>query len=1008
MHTCIHASLHSCIITKIDRDNGSALEICQQMLSSGVSWIFPICQHLTSDKARERTESINRLKELLADKKQFTRLNSDDATRAIVAYFKMLLIETKYLKGELGTTVEAKLRLLLRDARTLLTLLLPVAALGDNVDEVMETMLAMLKNPLLASLHAEVLMVLNTLLASSRHLFLLYSGHTQTLLHYCKEKLMHGSRGLDGECAKTVTNLAIYYYEINGVKLMKDIAQLSLNILTKEDPQVMDSSSLLNLSRAFRQCITGLGEVYPVFCRSILQSWLHFLEFNMAKKKNIFEEVIVTLASAHTCLKWDDTCLNRVKAFLINESSWGRFKLESLNPLECIEIGNASLKNFLKVLSVYTPVNLSDYKPSKSFIYFPILVFFAQSLNTKRNKQVEIAESLLLQVELAGSLLLQVSPKNQSWLFVSLGLLDGYIPPEFIKKLAIDSLGRSIVSDAAAFFLAKQKLHIFDLPAKLLGSSLNKQTIELLEQSFQARFESVLWAKSAVNAYAEALNFFLNALDRDPKNLPLQLYTILPYACKFFLNPIDNDGAYKPVLEHFLDNFEELIDEVGCEPFQSFLSSRWGDPRLGSDYAIVCLNIPLKLISKRIRGTGDASESPVELANLSKPYQFVNWILDCLIVMVTNCTDYYKLGISDLVGLLIQNYNSSGDKQDAMDFFLQGQQDSSIDRLSAMIGIYNVLCQIKDIDCDLELLAVRTDCCAFILEKLGDPSLGGDVAAQLIRQLPFIPQDCKTELNIVMAKLRESFSVESFFEICCHPQYKHFMSTYFESFNSMEMPTKCRKRLLSLVTNHDEIPKFVSKDEVCVSILTETLFKFPTCSLIASKKIIDCDEIPSLIFRSKYTSSCNQELLFTINNALLEATMTVDLHETQWMVNELLATPVHRQNALQFLNCNGPVAPVLEMLLGGNNPRNTDTSVWNISATIMSNSFSPRLAQALLDHHAGARQVEKAAAAIQDLKNHFGKAQFEELFKVNFVQTAAYILVLGHAQKSSESGKAFL
>lgn len=956
------------------------------MLSSEEpSWIVPLCQSLISEKAKERAESLARLKLVISDKRQLRRLSTNDLNVLVISYFRMLAIEVKFAK-DLSAIIENRLRVLLRDANVMLSLCLPLVDLTSGIDEIMETMLKLLENSKMGFLTTDALFVLNRIIScpSLRCSFSL--DQIRTLLLFCRNRLLQMQRGIDAECARALLYLSEILYEINEITGMKTIMQISIGILGKDATQVVDSTCAQFLIKALRMAICGLAASHPIFCRQQFGLFAESLQSSILfRRKNIFEDIVEVLFEAHQFLCHDENLQRSMANFISMEANLSRFKFESIYSLDFKP--TEAIARYISVLAKYLDFNLKSTVSGKNQgLSLSSIVFFGKCQNHDYGNS-----NIKEEIETASRIIPQAGTHDQLWILSALMLLNEDITiPATIFQFAQSLLSKARLGGTVSSLFVKNRILVPNLINKLISVQIDLHHIKLLFNNFVLHYSSVFWSSNAINEFSLILHFLRNFLVEEGKFALLRLFWVIEGLTKVHSSIRACPSLVLQIQEFWKNYTVPLLGELEDEQFIVFFMSQCKDKTIAAERARTLFQIVNQIFSNLFSISSDLQPIPWEL--LVVVPQFCRSVLGLLEELIGLGLNKCQYRLNELLHVL-ETHNVAPSKDSVLDF-TSDDRPSREEFLEIALIVYKILCS----NClDGSLSQLYSGFFKFILDETAH--VDESTALKTLERLEAFPDSHMDSLLKVLDRLHRCAPSQEFLKLFSKPQYLPLLSKWWEAFDTLYIPVASRRLFCSLGKLINRVPSFLAQEETCLELV-----KWHDGKVIPPVlAIADVDYVPSAIFRLCKSSNSHSEFLIQVNRLLSKLEPDLPPEQMYEILKELsiFPKPLHLQLAYDYVASTTTPSPLFKTLFNRNQQI---ISPW--SGPEFHGDFCYSLAEIMLKHQS-AGEDSKAGMQIQQLRDSFGRLEFEEYLKSSFFDVIACILVLGWVYKAPESGNFF-
>lgn len=989
-----------------------------------------ICLHLTSDRAKERYEAIQQLKDSINNRGRLSSIAWEKVNNAVAAFFKMLSIEFKYVKreGEQAPTLLSKLRQLIRDAKAITSSVVSCGIIiVDTMDPLVDMILDLFKTGTLFELHSEFLGLLNCFFADPVHLRSMDPNNGKKILHV----LGRESTTICTDWSVCLLHLATFFFELSSISQLQAVAQLALNqIFRGYEAEHHEFGAILNILKGFSTCMDGLTESHPIFCRTLLRQLITKVCGGPAafgRRRPLVEELVRIFYVSWPCIRIDNALCIQIADFLCSESTYGKYKLENVNPMVIMEDSESSAAIFLSALSKYAPWRDEDRillicRPGKrlySTISIGTLKIFASCLQDSLN------------LTCASYFLPLISPINQKWCLAGLAQLSD--SRQDVCSFALEGLSHPITSDAAAYYLHRHLgRHVLDLTKRIFSGAteITGATIQLLHKNFFVRYGAMMWCKSAQAAFTECLEHASQSLfQSDSKHCINRFSSIVPALFDFLIHTIDESGeasqAYREsVIKWVTDMRSFLSNEVDIEAKRAFVISKLTID-VTSKQAENIVELPLILLLARLDHQASCSLQSVyaALGGIATPQKFVHWILPVVGRLCVSSVHFQSMAFDSLISILIRcTKPRSSATRNPMDTFISEVTKSSdaIATLSdCLLSVLKIVCKINSCDDLGEMEAIKSDLFMFTIDHVEQgPLMSRRELLNFVHTLTeHLPVGCEDRLcEFFNRVIRMKYDITTILLTCqsLHP-LKHnptigsLLQKALSSLDLDELPFGAKKILLQLkVETFACMPKFLQTESSAglLALARQIVPGYlPSCDYIPERP--EYDEVVGLMFRLSQQAKDMGSLVTFLGRSLQHLPASSECLEIRSYICELLPTPYHQMAARRLLLECGALHPLLDWSL----PEGPEFSISTISyfrweydpLTISEANYASMFSRVLLDHFRGKKEATGRALAV--LKERLGQGQFESLFKSQFLRVLSQIIILSNAFSISLKGK---
>lgn len=989
-----------------------------------------ICLHLTSDRARERHEAIQQLKDFINNRGRLSSVAWGKVTNAVAAFFKMLSIEFKYVKkeGEQAPTLLSKLKQLIRDAKTVTSSVVSCGIIiVDAMDPLVDMILNLFKTGMLFELHSEFLGLLNCFFADPVHLRAMDQDNAKKILHV----LGRGSTAISTDWSLCLLHLATFFFELNSILQLRAVAQLALSqTLRGNEAEHHEFGAVINILRGFSTCMDGLAESHPIFCRTLLRQLITEVcrgPAAFSKRRPLVEELVRLFHVSWPCVRIDKALCNQIAEFLCGESTYGKYKLENANPMMIMEDPESPAATFLSALSKYAPWRDEDRsqlicRPGKrlsSTLPIGTLKLFASCLQNS------------LGLPSASCCLSLTSPINQKWCLVGLAQLSD--SRQDVCSFALEGLSHPITSDAAAYYLNRHlSRHVPDLAKRIFSGAteITSVTIQLLRKNFFLRYSSMMWCKSAHAAFAECLELTGQSLfQSDVKHCVNRLSSIAPALVDFAMQAIEESGrdsqAYRELVIRWTNDLRSFLSsEIEVESKRAFVSSKLAID-VTPKQAESIVDLPLVLLLARLEHQANCSPQSAyaTLGSITIPQYFVHWILPVVGRLCTSSAHLHQTAVDSLIGLLIKcaKPRSSVTRNPLDTFTLEAKtlSDSIMILSYCLVSVFKIVCKINSWDDLGEAEAIKSDLLMFTIDYIEQ----GPLIAQreLLNFLNTVaenlPVGCEERLcNFFNRVIRTKYDIttvllayQALHPLKHNPTIGSLLQEALSSLDLDDLPVGAKKILLQLKVEYSScMPRFL-QTESSVTLLTLAEQLVPghllSCDYIPERP--DYDEVVGLMFRLSRRAKDMGSMITSLGRSLQHLSASPECLEIRSYMCELLPTPYHQMEARRLLLECGALYPLLDWSL----PECPEFPISTISyfvweydpSTISEANYASIFSRVLLDHFRGKK--EATGRALAALKEKLGQGQFESLFKTQFFKVLTQIVILSSTFAIPQKGK---
>ena len=987
-----------------------------------ISWVDPLCMHLTSERAKERSTSLTRLKDVCLDSKQASSLTAADCNKMIQAFSRMLAIEFKLAKGgEISANVETKFRQLMRDARQLLTALIAVSSLVDSISKIMEILIVLLKSQVLILLHSDILVALNCILADPVHLRAIPSNYVHTLWYTCSRC---ASRPMDLECIRAIKFLSSFCYEFNDTKLLKEISTFVIEYLAEHGLDALSSTAAVPLLYAFRNCVRTLSESHPSFTRKLIRRLLTLLTPNLFRKKGFIDKVLSIFNETwFPCNFKDPTIMDAINTFI--KQSFRKLRLEEKYPVE-IDLGNDHYYQIVfHCLSLYCPPQyelFSETSLSTDELDMNLAFFYSHHAFHNSTPSMDKLSEAFIKV------LPKCSIVNQQWLLPS---LVEQAPIEKMNAFILEAIINPQLGNAAVHYLTKLRFStkIQDLPWRLSFIPLTSHSIYLLAKNFESTYSGLFWTRSAKRYYDDSLQLVLKSFHQDPKLVAGKLISLLPPTIDFiYAGGALDDDFYNWTAQRFINSVIDLLSNY-CEPesLKTHLSSKWSENRITLQQTIACLQLPLIIfINRDLQGSSPSTllEQYQHLEDLKCAHCYIQWILPMLNKIIVNCRLFHVLHIPRLLSMLISQLESACKDENTSDSFFSKNDASWINsNITTFVHFYNFISELSDLIHDEEVSAIRLDCIMYLFEKINHFKLSSELVILIFETLKEIPSNCShlvLEFFLKFCKNSCSKSVANLaailLECSTMKDITLEIARVILTFQPSSVPPATRKIFKEKI--HGKFELQLQKIQSNELIYKKFLFwgeAVKNFSKNVPKCIDDIDYIPAFIQKMKEDAQQNQDFLLEMNAVFLNVPFEDDDEYLYGDIREELQNIFYshdnldfRPAALAFLRARtSNVSLLLQVMLRYAKPQPKAICFWDneFENVTLPTSFAISLARSILCHYQG--ESVHSANSLSLLKSKLSELQFSSLFKLSFFKILAVVYLHCQTHGIFKEGKYF-
>ncbi|PJF18414.1 Serine-protein kinase ATM [Paramicrosporidium saccamoebae] len=976
--------------------------------------------HLTSERAKERTEALGKLQDLLKDKKWVRMLTTAQCNRIVHSFFSMLAIEVKY--GDKGDCILpsalSKLRQLLRDSAALLSTITCRPIILECIDDVLDSLVSLRLEELLPDTYRAI----NVLLSDRKHLLACSRDHVRILYDTCT--FMKSSSGR-GELSKTMTYVGEYAYEMNDLYTLKNLVQICLEHLLGEEQGIPDAVAS-HLLRTFETCLRGLKDAYPVFSRSIVRRLLDGLSSKgFVKRARLVEEIVLVCETASSCIVIDPAACDRVSKLLLEEAVFSRYRLESCNPAELVSQSckNTAVMPFLSCLSKYCKLPKVPIFESKSSLSKTTAIFLSKCLFHRDSE----FDSGLWQNRPS-----QCSPVDASWMMLALSLTNYPSPPtDQVLEYVVSSLSRPLQSESAANLLksaiSRFSIHLSTMSSAITNAELTPLLVELMALNYITRYRDILWSDSAKLCFRDAINslaFMISNLES--RQVPGKLLAIMPKISTFFAVVFGKEfhnGGYAQMCQSLLDCLDEVIKSIEPDAFSNILRLKWSCSAVTSEQSVALFTVSLRILRSALTMACDA-----EIGHLfdiidtmqCKPHaaQYLSEIASPIIVdsMSFDKTGYDRI-IAMCIGVLLSNRQASMVEEEFQSLMDDFDTKAAYMCLETLTTIYEKLMNVN-VKTD-EIEQVILDCGIFILDQLVEHELSIQDVAKIFERLSKNLSDDLLERGADLIGhffgLVDSATITKFCLELLQRQpssigtrMREKMSTIIESYDLESVPSITRENLYQmqqvLSLDIEPIDPALSHGVVEKIMLPETVYYMSRRlyhDVISAKVIQICkrDDLPGTA------------VLATINEILLNVTNPLDrLVEAKQYLNMILPSEDHVLKARCFLL--GKSSGVAGFFTRGVVELEESFWFWQccsksclqmpIAFEFVDAAFCPVIARAMLGHFDGHREI--SSKAIKFFKSALPPLDFEQRFKSSLFKILAFVVLYYHELSTPDDG----
>lgn len=695
-----------------------------------VSWLEPICLHLTSERAKERQEALNRLKESILVKSDL-KLTSDEACRILKSFFQMVAIEIKYATktGPMSLIAQNKLQTLFNDSRCLVDSFIqcyPKVKIDEAIDDIFDNLLSICREPNLSFSHQSILSILSIVVSSDEYLFTLVEGHMETLLKACIDERI----ALDSLTCQTIINrVAIYMHEFDNTPCLKLIASYCSERLCTTTFSAREEDLMTLVAKTFFCVLTSLSKSHPIFVK-ILPFWeiLPDTLSSCINRKHSVIGILVRISSfLFSLFERDTPVVVKSVQLLTSEGYVSRLKLESPRAIQDYD----HQESFMLALAEMPLELIPQNRKIKNSVALSGLLFFARSRFKK-----DISQTLLNSMSEALS---SSTVSNMCWILGALCYLDLATVPRSFLHSSIEHITRPELQDLCLAIhrrLDAATIHIpyiANLESKFASSDLNSNLLEAMRYNFKCKYIHLMWSKEAKNRFINLIDWIVRAITDESETrsfvhriigLVPELIHLLVFPLSLRLSPSLLED-WSNIITTACENLLSSLEGIPIEHTMSALNSRFSIPR-DETFASILLVAPIRLLLFHIKGVEEIGTVklfwPIILKVRNSTLIHWAWQSQKHLLDLHHTGSMFEWTYSNIISSCIGSFCDG--YEDSLDFGRRRSQEK--DKLLGIISIvFNVAMMLQKIpNQDAEMLAVVKDCVTFAKEQLNSMNFG--------------------------------------------------------------------------------------------------------------------------------------------------------------------------------------------------------------------------------------------------------------------------------------------